>query len=127
MVQQTILKLEREATELENMAEKSMNYVIKSISKKGSAKVRKAVKNFMEFFVVVPVSTDPFGIMKKLDHLIKNSDERFRYFVKQIVPQASKDKQKNIKNALGGAITTYQIAKIVRHYLELIKKYKLFQ
>ncbi len=127
MVQQAILKLEREAVELEGIAERSMNYIIKSISKKGSKKIREAVKNFMEFFIITPVDTDPFGVMKKLDHVIRNSDERFKYFVKQIIPQASKERQKNIKNALGGAITTYQIAKIVRHYLELIKKYKLFQ
>jgi len=28
---------------------------------------------------------------------------------------------------LAGAITTYQLAKVVRHFLEIIKKYKMFQ
>ena len=77
----------------------------------------------MEFFAVTPISTDPYGIMKKLDHIIKNYDSRFRCFVDQINPNASKEEKKNIKNALSGAITTHQIAKIVRHYVELIKKY----
>jgi len=127
MTTQTILKLEKEASELEEMAEKSRGYVVKSISKKPSAKLKESVKNFMEFFIVSPVETDPYGIMKKIDHVIRNSDERFKYFVKQIAPDAPKEKQKDIKNALAGAIVTHQIAKIVRHYLELIKKYKLFQ
>jgi len=127
MTTQTILKLEKEASELEEMAEKSRGYVVKSVSKKPSAKLKESVKNFMEFFIVSPVETDPYGIMKKIDHVIRNSDERFKYFVKQIAPDASKEKQKDIKNALAGAIITHQIAKIVRHYLELIKKYKLFQ
>jgi len=127
MTTQTILKLEKEASNLEGMAEKSKGYILKSISKKSKKNVKNEINNFMEFFAVSPVETDPYGIMKKLDHIIKNYDSRFRYFVDQISPDASKDKKKNIKNALSGAITTHQIAKIVRHYVELIKKYKMFQ
>ncbi len=127
MVTQTIIKIEKEVAELEEMAEKSKNYVINSISKRPSPKLKKSVKNFMEFFAVAPVSIDPYGVIKKLDHIIKNSDEKFKYFVREIAPGTSKERQKNIKNALEGAITTHQIAKIIRHYLELIKKYKMFQ
>ncbi|NIM46970.1 MAG: DUF1512 domain-containing protein [Candidatus Aenigmarchaeota archaeon] len=127
MVTQTIIKIEKEVAELEDMAEKSKNYVIHSISKKPSPTLKRSVKGFMEFFAVGPVSIDPYGVIKKLDHIIKNSDEKFNYFTRQIAPGFSKEKRKNIKNALQGAITTHQIAKIVRHYLELIKKYKMFQ
>jgi len=127
MVTQTIIKIEKEVAELEEMAEKSKNYVINSISKKPNPKLKNSVKNFMEFFAVAPISIDPYGVIKKLDHIIKNADEKFKYFVREIAPGTSKEKQKNIKNALEGAITTHQIAKIIRHYLELIKKYKMFQ
>jgi len=127
MTTQTILKLEKEASELEEMAEKSRSYIVKSISKNPNAKLKESIKNFMEFFIVSPIETDPYGIMKKIDHVIRNSDDRFKYFVRQIAPDASKEKQMDIKDALAGAITTHQIAKIVRHYLELIKKYKMFQ
>jgi hypothetical protein len=65
--------------------------------------------------------------MKKLDHMIRNYDYRFKYFVNEVMPNAKEDEKKNIRDALSGAITTYQIAKIVRHYVELIKKYKMFQ
>jgi hypothetical protein len=127
MTTQTILKLEKEATDLEQMAEKSKGYILKSISKKSKKDFKKQITNFMEFFAVTPIETDPYGIMKKLDHIIKNYDSRFKYFVDQINPNASENEKKNIKNALSGAITTHQIAKIVRHYVELIKKYKMFQ
>jgi hypothetical protein len=127
MTTQTILKLEKEATELEQMAAKSKGYILKSISKKSKKDIKKQISNFMEFFAVTPIETDPYGIMKKLDHIIKQYDSRFNYFVNQIDPSASKIEKKNIKNALSGAITTHQIAKIVRHYVELIKKYKMFQ
>ncbi|NIO44398.1 MAG: DUF1512 domain-containing protein [Candidatus Aenigmarchaeota archaeon] len=127
MTTQTILKIEKEVVELEEMAEKSKNYIIKTVSKKPSPALKKSIGGFMEFFAVAPVSIDPYGVIKKLDHIIRNADEKFNYFTRQIAPGFSKEEQKNIKNALQGAITTHQIAKIVRHYLELIKKYKMFQ
>jgi hypothetical protein len=127
MTMQSILKLEKEATDLEEMAEKSKNYIIKNLSKKSNPKLRENISNFMEFFAITPVETDPYGVIKKIDHIVKNSDQRFNYFVNQIAPDLSIHNKRDIKNALEGAIMTYQIAKIVRHYLELIKKYKMFQ
>jgi hypothetical protein len=127
MVTQIILQLEKEVIELEAMAEKSRNYVIHSINKKPNEDLRKSVKGFMEFFIVGPVSTDPYGIIKKIDHVVRNADDKFKYFVGQIAPNADAEKQKNIRNALEGAMTANQIAKIIRHNLELIKKYKMFQ
>jgi hypothetical protein len=127
MTTQSILKLEREAAILEEMAKKTRKRIVKSLSKKPDKKLKDNVRSFMEFFAIPPVGTDPYGVMKKLDHIIRNSDQRFRYFVKQIAPNVSNVKQRNIKNALAGAIMTHQVAKIVRHYLELIKKYKMYQ
>jgi len=127
MATQTLLKLEKEATDLEEMAGKSKNYIIKSITKKPNSKLKENISNFLEFFSITPVDTDPYGVIKKIDHIVRNSDQRFNYFVNQIAPDFSETKKRDIKNALEGAIMTYQIAKIVRHYIELIKKYKLFQ
>lgn len=127
MATQAILKLEKDATELEDMAEKSKNYIIKNISKKSDPSLRKSVSNFMEFFAITPVETDPYGVIKKIDHIVKNSDKRFTYFVNQVAPDLSEEKKRDVKNALEGAMMTHQIAKIVRHYLELIKKYNLYQ
>lgn len=127
MTTQTILKLEQEATELEGMAEKSKSYILKSISKKSNSKLKENVTNFLEFFAIEPVASDPYGLIKKIDHIVKNSNQRFTYFVNQIAPDFSEAKKRDIKNALEGAMMTHQVAKIVRHYLELIKKYKMFQ
>ncbi len=127
MVTQTILKLEKEALELEAMAANSKKTVLDFVSKKPSKKLKTNINSFMDFFAVAPVSTDPYGVMKKLDHIIKQADDRFDYFVDQIAPDFSKEEKKNLKSTLGGAITTHQIAKVVRHMLELIKKHKMFQ
>jgi hypothetical protein len=127
MTTQTILKLEQEAKELEDMAERSKGYILKSLSKKSDSKLKENVSNFLEFFAIEPVSVDPYGVIKKIDHIVKNSDQRFTYFVNQVAPDFSEVRKRDIKNALEGAMMTHQVAKVVRHYLELIKKYKMFQ
>ncbi len=127
MVTQSILKLERDVSEIEEMAKKAKSHVYSFVAKSPTPKIRGSIDGFMEFFAVEPVSADPYGVMKKLDHIIKRSDKRFNYFVNQITPNFSKEDKRNLKGALGGAITTYQVAKILRHMLEIIKKYKMFQ
>jgi len=127
MTMQTILKLEQEAKELEEMADRSKGYILKSLSKRSDHKLKENVNNFLEFFAIEPVAVDPYGVIKKIDHIVKNSDQRFTYFVNQIAPDFSEVRKRDIKNALEGAMMTHQVAKIVRHYLELIKKYKMFQ
>jgi hypothetical protein len=122
-----MIKLEQEANELEGMAEKSKGYVIKTLSKRPNAKLKENVTNFLEFFAIEPIAADPYGVIKKIDHIVKNSDRRFTYFVNQVAPDFSEARKRDIKNALEGAMMTHQVAKIVRHYLELIKKYKMFQ
>lgn len=127
MTTQAVLKLEREVYVLEDIANKSKNLVIHKISKKPDKKLKESVSGFMNFFAISPVGTDPYGIIKKLDHVVKRSDRRLLYFTNEIAPSYSHIEKMNIKGALTGAITTHTIAKIVRHYLELVKKYNLYQ
>lgn len=127
MVTQTIWKLERDVAELEFLANKSRKIVLNSITKKPKASLKESIRSFMEFFIVPPVDVDPYGVVKKLDHVIRNSNQRFNYFVNQVAPDFSLEKKNNLKFALIGAMMVHQIAKIVRHFLELIKKYKIFQ
>jgi hypothetical protein len=125
MMKFTIFKLEKDVIQLEEIAKKTKKTVSTSIPNKKDLK--KNVDSFMEFFSIMPIQTDPYGIMGKIDHLVKNSERRFMYFVKQVAPKYSEEEQFNLKNALAGAMTTYQIAKVARHFLEMTKKYKLIQ
>lgn len=124
MVTQIIFKLERSAELLEGMSTKAEMIVLKKISKKSNSKLKNSVKNFLEFFVISPVDMDPYGIIKKIEHLVKLEKERFNYFVRQVASDANPEEQANIMMGLSGAMSLYQVAKIVRHYVELIKKTK---
>jgi len=127
MVTQIMWKLERSARSLEMLSSKAKKIVMKEVTKKPDKKVRDSIDRFFEFFVISPVSLDPFGIVKKFDHVLQNQRERFRYFVKQIAPKADPEKRASLEMGLAGGITVHEIAKIVRHYVELVRKTKSIQ
>jgi hypothetical protein len=124
MVTQILFKLEKSAELLEGMSTKAEMTVLKKINKRPNSKLKNSVKNFLEFFVISPVDMDPYGIIRKLEHLINLEKERFKYFVGQVTPGANPEEQANIMMGLSGAMSLYQISKLVRHFVELIKKTK---
>jgi hypothetical protein len=127
MLSQIMWGLERTAEELEAMAEDSKKFMVNRISKTPDKKIRDSVSNFFEFFVITPVSLDPYGIVKKFDLVIQNEKERFHYFVNQIAPDMDEEMKANTEMGLAGGIEMHTIAKIVRHYVELIKQTKSYQ
>jgi hypothetical protein len=124
MVTQILFKLEKTAESLEDMSERAKSYVLKKVKKRPDAKLKSRVKSFLDFFVISPVNLDPYGIVKKFEYLIDLEKDRFNYFVKQIAPNFGSEERANVVMGLSGAMSLYQIAKIVRHYVELIKKTK---
>ena len=70
---------------------------------------------------------DPYGIVKKLDHIIKEEKQRFTYFINQVAPTADQEKKAALQMGMAGGITVHEIAKIVRHFVELIRKQKSYQ
>ncbi len=127
MLSQIMWKLEGSAKRLEGMSVKSKKFLVSEISKKPTKKVKDSVDRFFEFFVIEPVSLDPYGIVKKVDHLVKNEKARFRYFTEQVAPQMDDERKANIQMGFAGGIELHMIAKIVRHYVEMIKKTKSYQ
>lgn len=124
---QTIWKIEKDAIALEAMAVSGREAVSRSIQSRPSSRLKESIRNFMEFFAITPVDMDPYGIVKKLDMVVRQSDRRFKAFVSQTAPDLNQVQQDNVQNALSGAMLNHQIAKVVRHYLETIKKYKILQ
>lgn len=127
MIMQVLWNLERTASTLEGYTQKGKSVVIKKISKKPDRNLREAVTNFLEFFMIEPVSLDPYGIVKKFEHLSDLSEKRFQYFVKNVAPKTNPEEQANLVMGLAGAVSLHQIAKIVRHFVELVRKTKNLQ
>ncbi len=127
MISQIMWKLERVARELEGLSDKSKKFIAREISRKPDNALRDSINRFFEFFMITPVSLDPFGIVRKLDHIMQNERDRFRYFVRQVAPRMDEERRASIEMGLAGGISLHQIAKVVRHFVELIKKEKSYQ
>jgi len=127
MLTQIMWKLEKTAKDLEEMSADSKEFVLKEITKKPEKKLQESVSRFFEFFVIPPVSLDPYGIVKKLDHIIQGQKTRFDYFVDQIAPSMDEEKKANIKMGFAGGIALYELTKMVRHFVMLAKKTKSIQ
>lgn len=127
MVYQMLWKLEMSAVMIEKLTSDAKKIVIKKISKKPSKELREAISNFLEFFVIEPVSLDPFGIIKKIEHVVNLQEKRFKHFAKNVAPKLSSEEQANFIMGLSGAISLNQVAKLVRHFVELVRKTKNYQ
>lgn len=127
MLTQIMWRLEKSVNELEAMSNEAKGFIVQEMGAKNDKKVKTSVNRFFEFFMVSPVGLDPYGIMRKIEHLVEGQRERFRHFVKQVAPKASAEKQASLEMGLAGGIGVYEISKIVRHYVEMVKKTKSFQ
>ncbi|MEM5797591.1 MAG: DUF1512 family protein [Candidatus Aenigmatarchaeota archaeon] len=127
MLIQMIGKLESTALMLEGFTQKTKQIVLKKISKNPTRELREKIGNFMEFFAIEPVNLDPYGILNKLSHLTELVEDRFKDFSKEVAPKMNPEEQASLVAGLSGAITMNQIAKIVRHFVETVKKTKNLQ
>lgn len=128
MISQIVWKLERETAVLESWDRKAASIATRAMRRtKPDQQLRMAVRNFLDFFMITPVDLDPYGIIKKLDSVIRDQRSHFRSFVGKWSDKKDPNLTANLEAGLGGAITVHQIAKLVRHYVELIKRYKNLQ
>jgi len=126
MLAQLLGQLEKSAAKLETLSEKSKKLIANKIDKKPSKNLKEDIARFVEFFVVNPSDIDPFGMVRKLDQMFRNMEDRFDYFVNRIVKKNLEEKQK-INYGLRASISVNMLAKLVRHNVELIKKLKNLQ
>jgi len=110
--------------EIENMVKESKKKLIKISVEKGNPvnDPTYSVDNFMEFFIVPPVSLDPNGVMDKFETILDLGEERFKQMTKTIAPQADDEWKSNITMTLKATLGINGVAKMVRHNLELSKK-----
>jgi hypothetical protein len=127
IIAQMLWKLEQAAVVMERRTTKAKNIVLRKISKKPGKNIKNSVRNFLEFFAIQPISLDPYGIVKKVEHIMDMSEDRFDYFVDQVAPSMGLEEKQNIKMGMSGAVTLNSVAKIVRHFVETVRKTKNLQ
>ena len=110
--------------QIENMVKNSKLKLIKISIEYGTPENDPTadIDNFMEFFIIPPVSLDPAGIMDKFENILDLGEEKFQYMTKTIAPHADDEWKSNITMALKATLGINGVAKMVRHNLELSKK-----
>ncbi len=124
---QIIWRMEQSAKSLEDMSRDSKRIVLRQVSAKPSEKIRKAMDRMVEFFAIEPVSLDPYGLIPKLEHVVNAEEDKIKYTIREIAPSANEERRANIMMGVAGAMSVNQIAKIVKHFLVMIKKTKNIQ
>lgn len=110
---------------LDNLNEKSKNKILSKI--KGDKDEEKNIRDFLNFFLITPVSLDPFGIIRKLEHLINLEEKKFKYFADRVAKNLNEEEKWNFISALSAHIALYQLSKMVKHYIKLIEKTRSYQ
>ncbi|MBI2675341.1 MAG: DUF1512 family protein [Candidatus Aenigmarchaeota archaeon] len=118
--------LSRVADDLDALSRKGRKIVLREISAKPDRKTEESLDRFFEFFTIMPVDLDSFGIIRKIEHVIQQQKQRFDLFSSHLVPKADAEKKANITMGLAGGISLYGLSKMVRHFVEMTRKTKSF-
>ncbi|NOZ59751.1 MAG: DUF1512 domain-containing protein [Euryarchaeota archaeon] len=119
-----VADMEEVAETLENYAGEAADIVTRICMEKGSLRtgIKDRVKEALEFFLIPPVDLDPYGILRKLEHLFDKAEDRLNALACELSPGCSPVWRANIVALLKGGIGINTLAKVVRHYVELVKK-----
>ena len=117
--------ISRGLNKLKVMKDKSRKEAIDYLVNVGKASSDPAqrVDQFLDYVTIMPVETDPSGIMPKIDHVVTTNNDRVRAEVGALLGGQSNPVTVSIsENLLEVATSLNQIHKIVRHYYLLGKK-----
>ncbi|MBS7604810.1 MAG: DUF1512 domain-containing protein [Candidatus Bathyarchaeia archaeon] len=124
---QTVLMLreiEGSLRKLKVMRDKGRQMAISAINEVGKPveDLETRVDRLLEHVDIDPVTLDPTGVIRRLEHIIDVREFKLKDEVKRIVPNADETQINNLTNVLEAALALNQIYKIVRHYYLMGKK-----
>ncbi len=119
-----INEIRKALSKLEEYMNDATTKFVEEASKYGKSEeeVRSLFQRIKGFFIIEPVTLDPFGAIKRLEHLIESSRNHLDNFMKEIAPNADEWKRSNLRDQLSGVLALDMIYRIVRHYFILGRK-----
>ena len=116
--------INRGLTKLKVMKDKARKEAIDYLVNVGKAPndPTQRVDQFLDYVTIMPVDTDPAGIIGKIDHIVTTNNDRVRAEVSALLGQDSPVTVSISENLLEVATSLNAIHKIVRHFYLLGKK-----
>ncbi|HEX30440.1 TPA: DUF1512 domain-containing protein [Candidatus Poribacteria bacterium] len=122
-------QIRKSVRQFEGWARESRQVALRAILKHGKPKrdVEKEFDNFLEFFDIEPVSEDPVGVLRRLEHVLDVRKRRFQGAVARFAPKADSESAANLEMAIEGAMANRTLYRLMRHYMLLAEKTKNMQ
>jgi hypothetical protein len=116
--------IESAVIRLKDMRDGARNVAINTVKGSSGDKVEPTprIDHFLEYFMIMPASLDPAGIVPKIELMVDVREQRFTDEVKLLAPLADETTAKNIEGVLEVALGLNQIYRIVNHFYLLGKK-----
>lgn len=130
MVWQAISSLEVKARAYDDMVAKAQRIMIRKINNRTKLPKKElddSIKRMMEYFVVEPETIEPSGLANKIRQLTQRHDKKLEFFIEDITTGIAPGERKNLAAAMMHTTAIYQISKIIKHFIELIKQTNNFQ
>ena len=117
-------EIESAVIRLKRFKEDARRTAIDTIKKAGESKSDPTprIDHFLEYFLILPKSLDPSGIVPKIEHVMDVREQRFKDEVTILAPSAGETQVNNIEGVLEVALGLNQIYRIINHYYLLGKK-----
>jgi hypothetical protein len=114
---------------LKEWADESRRISLNTLAKYGRPKrdFEKDFDRFLEFFTIEPVSDDPMGVLRRLDHLLDVRKKRFEGMISTLAPRANSEEAASLEMVVEAAMVSNFLFRFVRHYLILAEKTKSYQ
>lgn len=111
-------RVSKDLIRLEIYAKRSREIFLSVAGKynKNKEELEKIVNDALEFFYIEPVERDPYGFIKRLDHLLNVSRNKLKLMINKIAPDADTEEKANLENTLTTAMALNSIYKYAKHW-----------
>ncbi|MCD6508780.1 MAG: DUF1512 domain-containing protein [Thermoprotei archaeon] len=119
-------EISRALRRLEKMVNDSKMLLLRTFRENGNNRhdLIQKINELLEFYVISPVERDPFGVIRRLEHLLNLQKDKLREIVTSLAPRADDIMIRNISNMVEASVALNTLYRFTRHYSILGRKTK---